>query len=190
MDLLKKNNSKKEIAEKIEDDLVYSDKYSDYDEYSTFSEDEVIMSWKAPEYEHYPKEKNWYIVAGLILSAIVIYATVINAPIMAITFILIGIVGYLYLEKEPVIVSFKITHDGIIAGGEIYEFNSIDSFWIFYDQTSRIISLHTDSWLLPYVHIPIHDQDPSKVREVLVDFIKESKHEPSVIDTIERIFHI
>ncbi|MFC1609267.1 hypothetical protein ACFL3M_03710, partial [Patescibacteria group bacterium] len=143
-----------------------------------------------PEYEHYPKERNWYIAVGLILSAIIIYAIIINAPIMAITFILIGIVGYLYLEKEPGIIKFQITHDGVIAGKEIYEFETIDSFWIFYNKQSQMISLHTDSWLLPYIHIPIHDQDPAKIRKILIDFIPEAKHEPNIIDIIERVFHI
>lgn len=188
MDLLNKNKKKKERFSS--EDLIYTEKYEDYPEYSTFSETEVIMSWKAPEYEHFPKEKNWYTVAGLILSAIIIYAIVINAPIMAITFILVGIVGYIYLEKEPEIIKFQITHDGIIAGKEIYEFETIESFWIFYDQNSKLVSLHTDSWILPYVHIPINDQNPAQIREILIDFIPESKHEPNFIDAIERIFHI
>ena len=151
----------------------------------------TLLEWQGPEYEHYPKEKRWYLVASLILSAIIIYALVNNSPIMAITFVLIGIVGYIQLEKTPRVLNFKITHDGIIAGNELYDFDNIESFWIFYEPPhTKILSLRIDALLAPYIHIPVHQIDPVKLREVLLDFIPEKKQRPTMIDTIERLLHI
>ncbi len=151
----------------------------------------ILIEWQGPEYEHHPKEKKWYLVASLILSAIIIYALVNNSPIMAITFVLIGIVGYIQLEKKPRILDFKVTHDGILVGDELYDFDNIKSFWIFYQPPhTKILSLHMDAILLPYIHIPVHQIDPVKLREVLLDFIPEKKQKPTLIDTIERLLHI
>jgi positive regulator of sigma E activity len=151
----------------------------------------VLLHWQGPEYEHYPKEKLWYAVATLILSAIIIYALVSNSPIMAITFVLIGVVGYVQLEKFPRVLDFKVTIDGMIVGNELYKFNSIKSFWIFYEPPhTKILSLHTDAFLTPYIHIPVHQIDPVKLREVLLDFVPEVEQEQSFIDTLERLLHI
>lgn len=151
----------------------------------------TLLHWQGPEYEHYPKEKTWYSVAGLILSAIVIYALVTNSPIMAITFVLIGVVGYIQLEKFPRVLDFKVTHDGVMAGKELYEFDNIKSFWIFYEPPhTKILSLHTDAMLTPFIHIPVHQIDPVKLREILLDFVPEEKQKPTLVDTIERLLHI
>jgi len=151
----------------------------------------VLLHWQGPEYEHYPKEKKWYAVATLILSAIIIYALITNSPIMAITFVLIGVVGYIQLEKTPRVLDFKVTVDGVTAGNELYEFDNIKSFWIFYEPPhTKILSLHTDAMLMPYVHIPVHQIDPVKLREILLDFVPEEKQQPTFIDTVERLLHI
>ncbi|HFC76769.1 MAG TPA: hypothetical protein ENJ27_00905 [Candidatus Moranbacteria bacterium] len=152
---------------------------------------DILIEWQGPEYEHYPKEKKWYLTASLLLSAIIVYALIINSPIMAITFVLIGIVGYIQLEKAPRVLDFKITHDGVLAGGELYEFDNIKSFWIFYQPPhTKILSLRTDALLMPFVHIPIHQIDPVNLREILLDFIPEKKQKPTFIDTIERVLHL
>jgi hypothetical protein len=164
---------------------------SPHDLMLTQDSDHALVEWQGPEFEHYPKEKNWYLIAALIISAIVIYALIKNSPIMAITFILIGIVGYIQLEKTPRLLNFKVTHDGIRAGKELYHFDNIESFWIFYEPPhTKILSLKIDALLTPYIHIPVHQIDPVELREILLDFIPEKKQKPTMIDTIERLLHI
>ncbi len=153
--------------------------------------EDVILHWQGPEYEVYQKDGRWYLIATSILAAIVTYAVITNSPIMAITFILIGIVGYIHLQKDPRVLDFKITYDGIIAGNELYEYDNVESFWIFYEPPhTKILSLRSNGKLVPYVHIPIHQENPVEIREELIKFIPEVKQEPSIIDTIERLLHI
>jgi len=155
-----------------------------------YSQD-ALLHWQAPEFEPSQWDRRWYLIATLVLAAIVIFALVTNSPIMAITFILIGIVGYIFLQKKPRFLDFMITPDGIVVGDEIYEFRSIKSFWIFYEPHNiKVISLHMKGKLLPYIHIPIHDEDPVKIREILLEFITEVEQEPSLIDSIERVLRI
>lgn len=149
------------------------------------------LSWRAPEYELYEKSAAWYLGAGLFILAIAAYAIYTNSPIMAITFILIGVVGYIYLQKDPEEVEFSITYEGIRVGRELYVFEDIKSFWIFYDPPhTKTLSLHVDASMMPYVHIPIADEDPVEIREALLGFIPEVKQEPSLIDALARFLHI
>ncbi len=149
------------------------------------------VSWRAPEYEIYEKSTVWYLAAALILLAISTYAMLTNSPIMAITFILIGVVGYIYLQKEPRTLDFEINHRGVYAGSEFYDFDDIDSFWIFYDPPhTKTLSLRVDSSFMPFVHIPLGDEDPIVVREILMQYAPEEKQEAGLIDSLERFLHI
>jgi len=158
--------------------------------YRRYNKD-VLMDWKAQEFEVYEKSFWWYFVAAVLDIAIVAYALISNNPIMAITFILAGIVGYIYLEKDPQIIHFAITPDGVIAGNELYSYENIHSFWIFYDPPhTKTLSLHTKGSMFPFVHIPIDDQNPVQMHELLSEYIPEIKQEPGLTDTFERVLHI
>ena len=110
---------------------------------------------------------------------------------MAVTFILIGVVGFIYSQKDPRTVTFSITSKGVLADKQFYLYENIFSFWIFYEPTNtKVISLHTKASVLPFVHIPIENEDPVKLREFLMQNVPEIKQDPSLINTIERVLHL
>jgi len=161
------------------------------DEIEIVDPETVVYKWKAPEHEVIEKDKQWFLIAGLILAGIVMYAILTDGIIMAITFILIGMVGYIVLNRTPRIINFYITDDGVIADKEIYEFEKLQSFWIFYENEGlKSISLHLKSKLAPHVHIPLGDEDPVLIRETLSGYLEEIKQKPSLVDDFERIMKI
>lgn len=152
---------------------------------------DTLIHWKAPEFEMVERDNKWLIYVTISLILIVAYAIYTNSIIMAITFILLGIVGYMHFEREPRILTFRITPDGVAAGRELYLFSNISSFWIFYEpEGKKLISLHTNSYLTPFVHMPIHEEDPVEIREVLLKYIPEVKQEPGIVDAFERLLGI
>ncbi len=154
-------------------------------------EEAALLHWRAPEFEVTDRDHKWYFYVTAILLIIVAYAIFTNSLIMAITFILIGMVGYIYIHKEPRILDFALTEDGIVAGREIYDFADMKSFWIFYEEDGlQVVSFHTNSYLLPYLHVPIHDQDPVKIREILLEYLSEEKHEPGILEVLDRVLHL
>lgn len=178
---LKTKNEEDEVEEYQEMSLSYSEEI----EYTG-----SFHQWIAKEHEPYTVGKKFYFFSTIFLAAIVIYALVANSPIMAITFILIGIVGYIFLKKEPRTISFSITHEGIIAGNEIYYFENLKSFWIFYNPPyEKIISLRSKSNLTPHIHIPISEEDPVKLRSILINFIPEIQQEHTLVDAFENMLH-
>lgn len=193
MDLPRKQKQQKRI---LEDDLLITKEgqlieKSQEEEFLLAEKASVLLTWQGPEYEHYPKEKRWYLGITIALALIILYALITNSPIMAITFILIGIVGYIYLEKPPRVLDFKLTHSGVMVGSEMYRYEGIKSFWIFYEPPhTKILSLRTNSFFVPYIHIPIHQKDPVEIRELLLDFIPEMKQDPSLVNTLERLLHV
>ena len=151
----------------------------------------VLCHWQAQDFETFEQDKKWFMYMAFVLVAIIAYSVYINSLIMSITFILIGVVGYMYIDKEARTLDFMITEDGVVAGKEIFEYDRIKSFWIFYEPDGKkVISLHIESYLTPYVHIPIHDEDPVEIREALLQNIEEIKQEHNIVDTLERLFRI
>jgi hypothetical protein len=176
---------------------VFEPKQEQHTEYIQENENEdsgigkILHQWSAPEFEVYEKSARWYLLFAFFIALMVTYALYTNGPIMAITFILIGIVGYIYLQKDPRIITFSITTKGVTADKEMYLYENIHSFWVFYDpHHTRTISLHTKASMLPYVHIPIQDENPVELRELLIQNIPEIKQDPGLIDAIERVLHI
>lgn len=151
----------------------------------------VLLNWKAHEHEPLELGPKSRIIVIIILVTIIAYALYTNSPLMAIVFILIGVVGYLSFYREPKEVMFLITSKGVIAGNEFYEYDSLESFFI-YDKPpfENILSIQTNGRLIPYVHIPITGINVSLLRDTLDEFIPEEEHHPGLVDTLEKILHI
>lgn len=147
-----------------------------------------LLRWSGLEHEPYKISARKLAIIGLLILAIAGYFLYKNSPIAAITFILIGVVGYLHLQQEPRNLDFMITSQGLAAGNELYDFDNIRSFWIFYDPPAiKILSLKLKSGIISTIQIPLHDEDPVEVRHILLDFIPETKHEFSFADTLDRL---
>jgi hypothetical protein len=148
------------------------------------SNDEPVLSWEAPEYEYIEKHPRWYWVMGILLLAIIVYAIVTNSILMAITFIMIGMLGYVYAEREPRLIHMEINPDGVIVDKLMYEYDDLKSFWIFYEVEAgfKILSLHSKKTFLPHIHIPVGDANPILIREILLNYLPEIRQEMNIVD--------
>lgn len=152
---------------------------------------EVRFRWQALEHEPLYLGPRSRTIVTILLIMIIGYALYTNSLLMAITFILIGVVGYLSMLREYRTLTFFVTEKGIIAGDEFYAFENIASFFIYRDPPfENILSIETQGRLVPYVHIPVIAEDIEHLRDLLDDFIPEEKHEPRLVDTLEKILHI
>ena len=115
---------------------------------------DLLYSWQDYEFQVMERDRKWYLYAGLFLLLIIAYAVYANNPVVAITFILIGLTGYLVLNKPPRFLDFGIFYRGVIVGQEIYEFDNIESFWIFTSDIFLLLviySLSIDIFILIYM---------------------------------------
>lgn len=151
----------------------------------------VLFSWVAPEHIHVRPNPRAIIIAAIVLFVVIAYALFTNSPLMAITFILAGVVGYLFLTKDPTEMEFIITREGIVVGRSLYAFEDIHSFWIFDEAPlENVLSIHSYGILAPFIHLPLGDLDHNTVRQILLDYIPEEKQEPRMVDIIEKMLHI
>ena len=150
----------------------------------------AIYSWKAKEFEKIHRHPNWYLYFYIILFAISIFSLFTDNLLLAILIILFGLIFYLLEKRDPKTYSFGITKEGVFAQDNLYPFSSIENFWIFYEPNGlKELSLKNKKHLLPYTQIPLgKNANPSKIKEILINFIPEEEREQNIFDYIERFF--
>ena len=151
----------------------------------------ILLEWSAPEHDTFELGQKSQIIVTVALVLTIAWALYTDSPIMAITFILAGIAGYLLHIAEPKTYHFAITTRGILAHNEFYAFDTVQSFCIHTDPPLEgLLSLHTRGRLVSHVHIPLSDLDQDTIRLYLREHLREEPHDPSMIDILEKLLHI
>jgi len=148
---------------------------------------EIIFSWEARQFENVPRHRGWYAVFFIILVVLLAYGLFSDNFLLGIIVILVGLLFYLFEKRESQVFKFAITTEGVRAHNNLYEFPSLEDFWIFYEPAGRKeLSLKSSKRFIPYIHLPLGDANPLEIREVLLPFIPEIEHEESIVDSLER----
>lgn len=131
--------------------------------------------------------QNIIIIGGAFVIALV--AFFMGNYLLAIFIALAAFVLYAGAGRKPSAVQCAITPRGVKIENRVYEFSDLKSFWIFYDpEDIKELSLESKKTMMPYIRAPLGDTDPVKLRETLLKFIPEKKHEESLTDIIGRKF--
>lgn len=157
----------------------------------TKNKNSYLLSWQAQKFENFERHPWWGIILFIILILLLTYSLLTDNFLLSIILILAGIIVYLFEKKDPETYHFAICETGVIAHDRFYEFLDIENFWIFYEPGQlgrKELSLKTTSHFLPYVHIPLGNEDPNNIREILLDYIPEEPHKESLLDFLENIF--
>ncbi len=150
----------------------------------------TLLSWQGFEHVHIHPNPRAIMIALALLILVVGYAVFSNNPMMAITFILIGFVGYLFLTKDPQSHDFTLTTRGIFIGNRFFAFEDLESYWIFDEEPlQNVLSLKGDGILNPYVHIPLTPEILSDVSQIMATYLPEVKQEPRPVDILEKMLH-
>lgn len=152
---------------------------------------DTILAWTAPEFEPSPANARILLALGAIFSGVVIYALFKNSAIMAITFVLLGMVTMLHGTRPAKEVPCAIRKDGVLLGKELYVFENIRSFWIIYEPGEHNLFLVTSGSLLSSVRVPLGTTSPETVRSTLRSLgIREVPYEPTLVDILSNFLHI
>lgn len=152
----------------------------------------LLVDWHTtdkPEGDAHPRV---LIGAILILVLVVLLAVWQSSILMAITFVLVGVVGYLFIMRDATPVHAAIYEQGVLVNQDFYDAEELSSFWIYPDGPMEgTLSLATTRALLPYLHIDLGTQiDPSELRSILRPLLPETEAPTRLVDIIERILYI
>lgn len=144
----------------------------------------IKIEWTAPEFVKYKKNKNWFVWLIIIFSIILIIAIfLLKNLLFSMVLVFAAFIIYIYAKKEPREIKFIVSGKGVQIDNTVYKFDELKSFWIFYNPPEvKEISIRSKKKFVPYIKIPLGDQNPAEIRRLLLKFLPERRHQESVID--------
>ncbi len=166
---LKKPSFKKEkIPEKIETE----------ENELPYSKEDVLLSWKAPEYEKYKKTNTWFFVVILVAALLILFFIFTGNFVTAITFIILAIILFYFSQKKPTMVSYALTKDGVAINKSLYLYKHLDSFWIVYEPgETKTLYIKSKKMFVPLLAIQIGNENPSQIRKILLEYLDENRED-------------
>jgi hypothetical protein len=146
-----------------------------------------ILRWFAYEFDKHQKEPIWFIFSGLIALILFIIAIFSKNFIFALIIIIASFLIFIWAQKQPRKIKFALTPKGIKIKEDIYAYDHLKSFWIFYEPPDiKYLSVESKKLFMPRIMIPLGDENPNKVREFLLKYLPEEEQHESAIDTLGR----
>src|SRR3989344_5481594 len=134
---------------------------------------EVLFNWVFPEFPRYERDKSWYFWASVIAVILLIYA-IFSANFLFAVIIIVSSLTILMFHRSNNEINFKITEDGILLNKQFYDYRDIKNFYIIYQPPAvKTLYFEPKSIFRPRVPVSLEDQNPVKIREVLLNYLEE-----------------
>jgi len=153
---------------------------------------QTYFAWSFPEFNQHERSKRWYIWAGVAILFLLIFSIYTADYLFAIIVIISSLIILLF-QRSSNRVEFKITEDGVIVNNNFFDYQELKNFYIIY-QPPEIKSLYFESKsiLRPRIPVSLEDQNPVKIREVLLKHLEEDleKEKEPISEQFSRMFKL
>lgn len=121
------------------------------------------------------RQRHYYVLGGFaVLGGLVAFWQSSWTTFLVVFF---GIAAWELKERLTQPVNVHIHDRGVTINGHHYEHAQLTSFDIHRMQDgSHVLSLLTDQWHVPHLRLPLGEQDPLVVRDVMRQYVPEATH--------------
>ncbi len=141
----------------------------------------ALVVWEAPEHHHVEKNSDWYWILGIVAVAGAVLSLLFNNVLFAFFILIAAFTAALHAERKPRTMHFAISQRGIVANDKLYPFSSLDSFWIEDHEHHPEILIKSSHFFMPYIILPIGNNDPDDIHSVLAQFLPEVEHHETAL---------
>ncbi|MFA6307220.1 MAG: hypothetical protein WCS88_01485 [Patescibacteria group bacterium] len=173
----KNENLESEKAENIDD--------SDYGK--------VFAAWEFPEFIKHERGKIWYASFTIVFLALLIYAYFSDNLLFAIILVIFAVLYLTSAKNDPLTVETAITEGGIFINNKFIPYEDFANFYIiYYPPEIKNLYLEPKSIIKHTIVIPLEDQNPIHLREILLTYLDEDleKEEIPANEGISRILKL
>ncbi|MBI2618292.1 hypothetical protein HYW58_02465 [Candidatus Kaiserbacteria bacterium] len=147
------------------------------------------ISWQGYEYDHHEKSSDWFWALGIIALSSAVTAVIFKNILFALLIIIGAFVMALFAARRPHMVHFEINKRGIGIDETLYPFKTLESFWIEEDEHGHhVLILKSQRVVMPYIVIPLSDENMEDARNVLLTKLKEEELREPVSHKILEFF--
>lgn len=135
----------------------------------------ILYSFITPECRDHKRGNTWFIGMGLVVLLAVFWGIFEQSLSIVLLAILLGGMYTITHNKPSADISVKFTDIGLQWKEKFFLYQSITAFWIIWKPEDGVFTLHIimSSGLLKELVIPIQNQDPAKIREILGYYVPE-----------------
>ncbi len=150
---------------------------------------QLLLEWDFDEYVKQKRGPAWYVIAGILFVLAVIYSVISRNFLFLLILILLVFIIIVRSRQTPLKVNLKIFEDGVQIGSRFYEWRDLKRFRVVYEPP-QVKRLYFDirSIFSPDFSVPLEDQNPLKVREILKKYLPEdlTAEYETIFDKINR----
>ncbi|PIR94549.1 hypothetical protein COT97_00705 [Candidatus Falkowbacteria bacterium CG10_big_fil_rev_8_21_14_0_10_39_11] len=135
---------------------------------------DVLFEWSAPEFEKHDRSKLWYILAGVVMAAILIYAIVTLNFLFIVITLLVALIMIMQHYLDPKDIEVKISTGGVLVGQKFYHFHDFKVFWLaYFPPEVKNLYLEFNGIRRDKLSLPLGELNPLEVRSALEQFVEE-----------------
>lgn len=153
-----------------------------------------MVSWEIPEYTKYPHGRRWYVIAGILVLGILVYAIWSKNYLFGVLTVLVLLIIIMHEVKEPRKIFFGITEKGIVVDDRLLPHGSVERFWIVENERENEAALFLDfkSMVRPRMSVPVSSELTGDVRDALGSYVAEDEEKSKIpfSDSFGRWFKI
>jgi len=154
---------------------------------------EIFVEWEINEFNKHERNKKWYIVVAVIVTAILVYAVLNVNYLLGVIILLLVFILIFQHYQEPKRLAVKIGEDGLMIGNRYIPHVKFSSFWLAYDPPV-VKNLYFDfaNGSSRHISVPLEDANPLLVREILEQIMDEDLEKENEVmeDYLSRKFKI
>jgi len=151
------------------------------------------LGWDFASTTKHLRSRGWYIGASIIGGFSLIFALVTSNFLFAVILIILALILVLQSRQNQARLLCGITEDGVEVGTEFYDYDALKDFWIAY-KPPRVKKLYVTfkSTFRPMLIIPLENQNPLRVRKVLLDYLPEdaANEDETTTEALSRLLKI
>lgn len=137
----------------------------------------ILAGWKIPEYTKHERGRRWYLWAGIVFALFLAYAIYTLDFLFAVILILAAVIIFIRAREEPMEIDFNIFEKGIGIGKKFYTWKDFICFYIIYEPPEVKNLYFNLKGLRSRLSIPLNNQNPVRVREILLKYLVENLDE-------------
>jgi hypothetical protein len=152
----------------------------------------TLTKWEAPEYQNYSRSLKYYLIAGTVLLAVIIYSAYMKDWYAIVIFLILAGFAFWYQQKTPITKEYKITQLGIYMNDRLYPYNEIYSYCLTLDNDYRALNIVFSKKYLPELTVILaEDIDPVDLKTKLSTYIPEdTTRTESIVDRLSRLLRL
>lgn len=157
-------------------------------------EKDVFARWQVYESDNHQKSKKWFVLAGLIFTALLIYAFFTKNFSFAVILIIAAAIIIIKDNQPTKVLDVRLSYKGVKVGDRFFDIDKLKKFAIIYkpEQDKKALIFEFKNGLHPEMIIPFNEVNPLPIRENLLKYLEEDLERDDIptTDMINRLLKL